>query len=185
MRVDPERDPTPYLVQLCATALSPLPQPLAEFFSGAGSLITPTNDGASLDVKPLPPVDVDTARLRLRDLMSDFLRAQHGDGHLDDVPLEEVAALLKDEGGDPDNVRDWIEGLLERRDEAEEQGQARYTRDQRRRRAIAPELPDNLEALIHRRALPYLAWMTALDNASGAAPDGSAAEAAEAVGSSP
>ena len=181
LRTTPGQESTGYIVQLCAEGLPSLPPRLAEFFSGTGHLITPVKDGASIEALPLTPLDGDLARTRLRDLMSDFVRAQRGGGHLDDVPLEEIAAVLKDADGNPDDVPDWGEAVMDRRGDAEEQGQDRYTRDQRRLRAVAPELPGDLDALVRRRVLPYLEWKTAL----GSDPAGDTDEDAAAAGGGP
>jgi len=161
LRGDPEKDPVAYIVQLCVAALSPLPAPLGDLFSGKGYLIAPTQDGASITVTPLPPFDAEDARRRLRDLITDFLQAERGSGHLDDVPLDELAVIARNPEGDPVDAADWGDAVLESRGDQEEQGRARFTRDQRRRRAIAPELPRNLDDLVRRRVLPYLEWRDA------------------------
>jgi hypothetical protein len=131
-------------------------------FAGGGHVIVPAKEGRAITVAKLPPLDRDTARERLQDLMTDFGNALRGIGHLDDVPLDEIAAVLKDHDQQADAVKDWADELLDRRGDDEEQGHARYTRDQRRRRAVAPEVPENIGMLVRRRAVPYLEWKAAL-----------------------
>lgn len=156
--VDPDRDMTAYLVQLCATALSPLPAPLAENFAGTGRLLVRSKHGGGVTERPLPEQDAATARGLLGDLLPDFARALRGEGHLDDVPLGEIEAILKDEEGNPEAVPDWAEAIRERRARLEEAGRERLGRSERRRRAVDAPIPDDVGEIVRRRVLPYLRW---------------------------
>ena len=115
--------------------------------------------GKGLVERVLPALDPDDARKNLRDLLTDFFLAEHGKGHLDDVPLDEIAAVWKDSDGEGD----WAEDVREQRADAEEQGVRRIDRNERRRRAVDPEIPDALAAIVNRRVLPYLRWKESLD----------------------
>jgi hypothetical protein len=159
--IDEGRDMTAYLLQLCIAALHPLPSPLAETFAGTGRLLVRMRKASKegrIVSRPLPALASGEARDVLRDLLEGYSRALHGEGRLDDVPLEEIATILDEEGG----ATDWAEAILERRARAGEDGRERVGRAERRRRAVDPQIPAAINETVDRRVRPYLAWREAL-----------------------
>jgi hypothetical protein len=118
--------------------------------------------------RPLPARETNEARGVLRDLLESYARALRGEGRLDDVPLEEIAVILQEEGG----ATDWAEAILERRARMGEDGRERVGRAERRRRAVDPRIPAAIDEVVERRVRPYLAWREALSEDPSGSGDG-------------
>jgi exonuclease V gamma subunit len=157
-----DRDFAPYLIPLCLAALQPLPPALAAAFPGRGRLWVRSGDDGSITEYLLPEYDVAQAREILHDLCDDFAAALHGEGHLNDVPLDLIEKVWTEHEKVAELVVDWDESIATRRRQAEETGRERLTLPERKRRAIAPLLPPDLNHIIERRVLPYLKWKNTL-----------------------
>jgi hypothetical protein len=153
-----------YLLQLCASALDPLPEPLQKIFAGPVHIFVRDNKKPDRGLEFYTPAGItsEEARIILADLFADYARAAEGVGHLSDLPLARLEAILKDAGGNPDAVADWEEALAEARRAAEEMPGARVTPRDKLLRAIDPGVAADAAQAIRRRALPYLAWKKSL-----------------------
>lgn len=155
-----------YLIQLCHAALGP-EAGVSQELAGRGFLLM-RDDKEGITPCPLPPVtnatigsEREAARDILRDLLGDFARALRNEGHLDDVPLDIIEKILESEEAPTTSV-DWNDAIATRRRQAEEARYERVNRSERMRRALAPAMPPDIEALIARRVQPYLSWKNRL-----------------------
>ena len=153
-----------YLLQLCSSALEPLPEPLRKIFAGPVRIAVRDRKKteSTPDVFEPARISAEDAQAILSDLFADYARAAEGKEHLSDLPITRVEAILKDAGGNPDAVEDWEEALAEARRAAEEMPGARVTQRDKLLRAIDPGVSNDAAQAIRRRALPYLAWKRSL-----------------------
>jgi exonuclease V gamma subunit len=159
--VEKDREFPAYLLQACA-ALESLPEPQRTIFTGPVRLFVRDAKKGAIESHPLPAIDPESARAALSALFGDYSRAAAGEGHLDDLPLAQVEAILRDAKHDAEAVDDWTEALRDQRRGAEESSYARSRKRDKLLRAIGPEIPEDAEDAIRRRVLPYLDWKKAL-----------------------
>ena len=161
MRLEAGREFPAYLLKAWAAAAE-VPESLQFLRGPARAFVRDPKKKGPGEWRDLPAFDADKARAILRDLLSDYLNAAGGEGHLDDLPLARIEGVLKDAGQDADAVRDWPQALLDaRRAQEETQGTRRSARE-KLLRAIDPSVPVDAADAIRRRILPFLEWKRAL-----------------------
>ncbi len=164
---DEGREFPAWLFQLCASALDAPPE-LRAMFEGPARLFIRGGKDGRIKERPLPGLDANAARAFLRDLLADFIEAD-AEGRGDDLPLLRIEGILGGSGHPQDAAIDWRDAIAEARRTAEESSSATLPFSERVLEALASEVPQDADAQIRRRVLPYLGWKAALNAKAGAA----------------